>query len=79
MSHVKVFMERGITMNNYLQESYDEALKENLELTAKFKIAAKALDDIMNIELTQDGETMYMNILEIRNIVGVARMKIKAF
>lgn len=48
-----------------------------IEKDEKFKVAAKALDDIMNIELTQDGETMYMNILEIRNIVGVVRMKIK--
>lgn len=39
--------------------------------------AKKALDDIMKIELTQDGGTMYMNILQIRNIVGMARMKLK--
>lgn len=62
-----------------LDSSYEFCwqLRDDLAyLLQRLEIAQKALDDIMKIELTQDGQTMYMNILGIRNIVGMARMKI---
>lgn len=34
-------------MSKYLEESYDQLMKENVELLAKLKIAEEALDDVI--------------------------------